>query len=90
MDHELYQSLCDSLNVPSSGTIQMNDMSDDVFQIKWPGNIAFTVRGTKKFGWFYVERNQQQVSAVFHYCRILDLKAIGIIASFSQFNSILI
>ena len=78
MDHELYQSLCDSLDVPSSGTIQMNDMSDDVFQIKWPGNIAFTVRGTKKFGWFYVERNQQQVSAGFHYCRILDLRAIGI------------
>ena len=78
MDQELYQSLCDSLNVPSSGTIQLNDMSNDVFQIKWPGNIAFTVCGTKKYGWFYVERNQQQVSAVFHYRKIPDLRVIGI------------
>lgn len=78
MDQELYQSLCDSLDVPHSGMIQLNDMSDDIFRIEWPGNIAFTVRGTKKSGWFYVERNQQQVSAVFHYCRIPDLRTIGI------------
>lgn len=55
MDHELYKSLCDSLNVPSSGTIQMNDMSDNVFQIKWPGSITFTVRGTKEYGTATVE-----------------------------------
>jgi hypothetical protein len=30
----------------------MNDMSDNVFQIKWPGSIAFTVRGTKEYGWY--------------------------------------
>ena len=55
MDHELYKSLCDSLNVPSSGTIQMNDMSGNVFQIKWPGSITFTVRGTKEYGTATVE-----------------------------------
>lgn len=35
-------------------------------------------RGNEKFGWFYVERNHQQVSSVFHYRNIPDLRDIGI------------
>ena len=77
MNEELYNNLRNSLNV-RNGNLQPNNIPDDVFQIKWPGNIAFTVRGNQNCGWFYVERNQQQVSSVFRYRKIPDLRSIGI------------
>ena len=77
MNEEIYNSLRNSLNV-RSGILQPNNESDDIFQIKWSGNIAFTVRGNKKYGWFYVERNHQQVSSVFRYRNNPDLRSTGI------------
>ena len=77
MNEELYNNLRNSLNV-RNGNLQPNNMPDDVFQIKWPGNIAFTVHGNQNYGWFYVERNQQQVSSVFHYRKSPDLRTVGI------------
>lgn len=77
MNEELYNSLCNSLNA-HSGTLQPNDLSDDVFRIKWPRNIAFTVHGNQRYGWFYVERDKQQVSSTFRYHKIPDSRSIGI------------
>lgn len=77
MIEEIYNNLRNSLNV-HNGNLQPNNLSDDVFRVKWPGNIAFTVHGNQKYGWFYVERNQQQVSSVFRYHKIPDLKSIRI------------
>lgn len=77
MNEELYNSLCNSLNT-HSGMLQPNDLSDDVFRIKWPRNISFTVHGNPKYGWFYVERDQQQVSSIFRYRKFPDSRSIGI------------
>lgn len=77
MNEELYNSLCNSLNT-HSGMLQPNDLSDDVFRIKWPRNISFTVHGNPKYGWFYVERDQQQVSSIFRYRNFPDSRSIGI------------
>ena len=77
MNEELYNNLRDSLNV-RNGNLQPNNIPDDVFQVKWPGKIAFTVRGNQNYGWFYVERNQQQASSVFHYRKSPDLRTVGI------------
>ena len=77
MNEELYYSLCNSLNA-RSGTLQSNDLSDDVFRIKWPRNISFTVHGNQRYGWFYVERDKQQVSSTFRYHKIPDSRSIGI------------
>lgn len=77
MNEELYNSFCNSLNT-HSGMLQPNDLSDDVFRIKWPRNISFTVHGNPKYGWFYVERDQQQVSSIFRYRKFPDSRSIGI------------
>ncbi len=77
MNEEIYNSLRNSLNV-RSGILQPNVESEDLFQIIWPGNIAFIVRGNERYGWFYVERNHQEVSSVFHYRKIPGLRDIGI------------
>ena len=77
MNEELYNSLCNSLNA-RSGTLQSNDLSDDVFRIKWPRNISFTVHGNQRYGWFYVERDKQQVSSTFRYYKVPDSRSIGI------------
>lgn len=77
MNEELYNSLCNFLNT-HSGMLQPNDLSDDVFRIKWPRNISFTVHGNLKYGWFYVERDQQQVSSIFRYRKFPDSRSIGI------------
>ena len=77
MNEEIYNSLRNSLNV-RSGILQPNVESEDLFQIIWPGNIAFIVRGNERYGWFYVERNHQEVSSVFHYRKIPGLRDIGL------------
>ncbi|MCR5327898.1 MAG: hypothetical protein K6E12_03445 [Saccharofermentans sp.] len=77
MNEELYNSLSNSLNM-RHGIPEPNKESDEIFQIKWPGNIAFTVCENKRFGWFYVERNHQVVSSVFHYRNTPDSRDIGI------------
>lgn len=77
MNEEQYKNLRNSLNV-RNGDLQPNNIPDDVFQVKWPGNIAFTVHGNQNYGWFYVERNQQQVSSVFHFRKSPDLRTVGI------------
>lgn len=77
MNEEQYKKLRNSLNV-RNGDLQPNNIPDDVFQVKWPGNIAFTVHGNQNYGWFYVERNQQQVSSVFHFRNSPDLRTVGI------------
>jgi hypothetical protein len=77
MNEEIYNSLRNSLNV-RSGILQPYVESEDLFQIIWPGNIEFIVRGNERYGWFYVERNHQEVSAVFHYRKIPGLRDIGI------------
>ena len=77
MDQEIYNLLRANLK-ERSGILQPYDSSEDVFQIVWPRNITFIVRETHKHGWFYVERNQQEVSGVFHYHKTPNKKAIGL------------
>lgn len=73
---DIYEILSSSLDF-HSGIVQTrnkenSDNSSVLFQVSWKGNISFTVEGWNHFGWFLVERNGQQLSALFHYDKIND------------------
>ena len=77
LQQDIYEILYNALDF-RSGTVQskneeVTDKSSLLFQILWKGNIAFSVEGWKHFGWFLVKKNGQQVSALFHYNKILLL-----------------
>ena len=74
---DIYEILYNSLDF-HSGTVQsknseITDKSSLLFQVLWKGNIAFAVEGWNHFGWFFVKKNGQQVSALFHYNKINDI-----------------
>lgn len=73
---DIYEILSSSLDVHSGIVKPRNKENSDnrsvLFQVSWKGNISFTVEGWNHFGWFLVERNGQQLSALFHYDKIND------------------
>ena len=76
MSQDVYHILKEKLSV-RSGELQTitcanGEMSQILFQIKWDRRISFTVHGWNHFGWYYVEKDNQHVSALFHYKKITD------------------
>ncbi|MEE3496634.1 MAG: DUF6678 family protein [Butyrivibrio sp.] len=76
MPKKIYDKLQELLE-PRSGVVQPYVESDEKlssvkYKIRWEGNIAFVVEGWENFGWYYVERNGERVSALFHYKKIDD------------------
>lgn len=81
MPKKIYDKLQELLE-PRSGVVQPYVESDEKvssvkYKIRWEGNIAFVVEGWEHFGWYYVERNGERVSALFHY-KTIDDKDLGI------------
>ncbi len=81
MDYQLYKELKNSLNT-HSGIVQQIDRSDQdtcMFHFKaiWENGIAFTVVGQYQNKWFYVEKENYQISAIFHF-RDINSKTIRI------------
>lgn len=81
MDYKLYKELKNSLNT-HSGIVQQIDRSDQdtcMFHFKaiWENGIAFTVVGQYQNKWFYVEKENHQISATFHF-RDINSKNIRI------------
>ncbi len=68
----LYESLDFHNGIVQSRNTEMTDQSSLLFQISWSGDITFSVEGWHHFGWFYIKKNSQQLSALFHYKKIDD------------------
>lgn len=76
-----YEKLQASL-LPGSGVVHspeelFADNSGQSYCIKWKRNIAFVVREHVSIGWFYIEKDGQPISNVFHYKKIDD-RVLGI------------
>lgn len=59
-----------------SGEIINHELSDDnsssiLYDVRWKGNIHFIVCGWNNFAWYYVTRNNEQISLTYH-CRSFD------------------
>lgn len=81
MPKKIYDKLKELFEL-RSGVVQPYVESDEKvssvkYKIQWEENIAFVVEGWEDFGWYYVERNGERVSALFHY-KIIDDKVPGI------------
>ena len=81
MSKKIYDKLQELLE-SRSGVVQPYAESDETvssvkYKIRWAGNIAFVVQGWEHFGWYYVERNGERVSALFHY-KTIDDKVPGV------------
>ena len=76
MDQDVYHILKEKLSARTGVLQPIDSMNSEesriLFQIKWDRNISFTVSGWNHFGWYCVEKENQYVSAIFHYRRITD------------------
>lgn len=76
LQQDIYEMLYNKLEF-YSGNVQakneeVTDKSSVLFQALWKGNIAFSVVGWSHFGWYYAEKNGEQVSETYHYKKITD------------------
>lgn len=68
----IFNTLCDKLN-PRKGNIQQNTSNGESsisFDIRWKGDIHFVVRSNGNHGWYYVQRNQQAISALYYFPKL--------------------
>ena len=62
----------ESLNPRSAEII---NQSSALYNLKWKGNIEFLLygHGNSRSGWFYILKNNEQISPTYHYSEINDI-----------------
>ena len=62
----------ESLNTRSAEIIKQ---SSTVYNLKWKGNIEFLLygHGNNCSGWYYILKNNEQISPTYHYSEINDI-----------------
>ena len=81
VNQDTYKKLQGSI-LPGSGVVHnfeesAGDDSGLSYRIDWRRNISFVVRENHSIGWFYIEKDSQPVSNIFHYKKIDD-RILGI------------
>ena len=59
----------ESLNPRSAEIIEQ---SSALYNLKWKGNIEFLLYGNNHSGWYYILKNNEQISPTYHYSEIND------------------
>ncbi len=70
----IYDVLYEKLN-PRSGNVRPYVPHDDkesaiLYDIEWKGTVHFIVCGWIHFGWYYVTRNNEEISETYHFDKI--------------------
>ena len=62
----------ESLNPRSAEIIEQ---SLALYNLKWKGNIEFLLygHGNNRSGWYYILKNNEQISPTYHYSEINDI-----------------
>ena len=62
----------ESLNPRSAEIIEQ---SPALYNLKWRGNIEFLLygHGNNRSGWYYILKNNEQISPTYHYSDIVKL-----------------